>query len=116
MPQGAVVFQWGPAVRGREQKALEIFGESIAYWDDMVKNNRVSGHYPYFSTNRNAGMWVIQGEIEELLAIRAEEDSIRLEGRVQMIVEDFSAELYAGGSVEALADLVGLYGEVIAEF
>ncbi len=115
MAQGAIVFRWGPAVRGRELKALGVFGESVGYWDDMVKNNRVSGHYPYFSTNRTAGFWVIQGEMEDLMAIQAEEDYQRLTTRVQMIVEDYSAELHVGGSVEEVADIMGMYSEVIEE-
>lgn len=116
MPQGAIVISWGAVVRGREHKALEVFGESVEFWDDVVKNHRASGHYPYFSTNRNGGMWIIQGELEDLMALQAEEDYQRLTGRVQMIVEDYSAEVHVGGSVESLGDSVAMYAEVISDF
>jgi hypothetical protein len=115
MAQGALVFTWGSSVRGREQKSLDVFSESAAYWDDMVKNGRVSGHYPYFSTYRSGGMWIVHGELEVLAAIQQEQDYQRLMLRVQMIAEDFTAEVYQGGSVEELMAPLGMFGEVTSD-
>ncbi len=116
MAEGAIVFRWGPGVRGREQQSLQVFAESVEYFDDLVKNNRASGHYPYFSTNRSGGMWIVQGEIDELQALQGEESYQRLTTRVQMIVEDYSAEMCLGGSAEALGGVMGIFGEVIQDF
>jgi hypothetical protein len=116
MAQGAIVFRWGAAVRGREQQALEVFGESVAYFDDLVKNHRISSHHPYVSATRNGGMWVIQGETESLEAIENEDDFLRLTARVQMIVDDYEREHCYGGTADDLAEVMGMFAEVIQQF
>jgi hypothetical protein len=116
MAQGAIVFRWGPTVRGREQQALEIFGESILYYEDLLKNHRISAHQPFVSADRNGGMWVVQGDLTELAAIRRDDDYLRLTTRVQMVVDDFAIESYYGGSADDLADVMGLFGETIQQF
>ncbi len=115
MPQGALIFKWGTAVRGRESKAIEVFGESVGFWDDMAKNHRIDGHYPYFSTVRAAGIWLIHGELEDLMAIQSETDYQRLTSRVMQVVEDYSAEIHIGGSPGELADAMAIYNEVIED-
>ncbi len=35
MATGALVIGWGPAVRGREQKALQVFNEAIQYYTQL---------------------------------------------------------------------------------
>ncbi len=116
MAQGAIVFRWGPAVRGREGKSLEVFGDSAAYFDDLVKNKRISGHYPYFSVNRDGGMWILQGDSEELAAIQESDDFRRLTLRVHQIVEDYSMEQCIGGSVDGLSDALEMFDDVVEEF
>lgn len=116
MAKGAIVFHWGTTVRGRERQALEVFGESAAYFDDLVKNHRITSHHPYISATRNGGMWVVQGETDQLEAVENEPEFLRLTTRVQMIVDDYEREHCYGGSVEDLGDLMGMFAETIEEF
>ena len=44
----------GAPVRGREMKSLEVFGKSLAYWDEKAKEGRVHGHHEYFALTGNA--------------------------------------------------------------
>jgi hypothetical protein len=115
MAQGALVFRWGVPVRGREQEALEVFGESMAYFEDLLKNHRISAQRPYISSNRNGGMWVLEGEMMELNAIRFERDFMTMVSRVQWVAEDYGVEVCYGGSAEDLAEVMGIYGETIQQ-
>lgn len=116
MAKGAIVFRWGAPVRGREQQALAVFGESAAYFDDLAKNHRIISHHPYISATHNSGMWVLHGETSDLEAIENEEDFLRLSARVQMIADDYEREHCYGGSVDDLADLMGMFAEVVEDF
>ena len=112
---GAIIYRWGPSVRGREQQALEVFAEAVAYWDNLVKNGRVSSHEPFFSTIRDGGYWIMKGDLDELNAIVQEKDYQRLALKVQMFVEDWSMETCVGGSIEDVGMQVSLLQEVAAE-
>jgi hypothetical protein len=116
MAQGAIVFCWGPTVRGREQRALEVFAESAGYYEDLLKNHRITAHSPFISTDHNGGMWIVQGEMMELATIRQEDAYVRLVARVQLVVEDFAVETYRGGSAEDLTDVLTVFGETIQQF
>jgi hypothetical protein len=116
MAQGAIVFCWGPTVRGREQQALEVYGDSIGYYEDLLKNHRITAHSPFISADHNGGMWIVRGDLMELAAIRQETSYLRLIARVQMVVEDFSVETYHGGTVEDLGDMMAMFGETIQQF
>jgi hypothetical protein len=116
MAQGAIVFRWGPTVRGRERQALEVFGESVGYYEDLLKNHRITAHSPFVSADHNGGMWVVQGDMMELATIREETWYLELLVRVQMTVEDFSVETYHGGTAEDLGDVLGIFGRTIEQF
>jgi hypothetical protein len=115
MANGALVFRWGPPVRGREQQSLEAFGDAVAYFEDLLKNHRISAHRPFISSNRNGGTWVLEGEMMELHAIRLERDFMSMVSRVQWVVEDFGVEVCYGGSAEDLAEVMAIYGETIQQ-
>jgi hypothetical protein len=116
MAHGAIVFCWGPTVRGRERGALEVFAESVGYYEDLLKNHRITAHSPFISADHNGGMWIVQGEMAELATIRQEDAYLRLVARVQMVVDDFSVETYHGGSAEDLTDMMTMFGETIEQF
>ena len=115
MAKGAIVFRWGAATRGRERQSLDVFAESAAYFDDLAENGRITSHHPFISASRSGGMWVVQGEIDELEAVENEPDFVRLTTRVQMIVDDYQREHCYGGSVEELGGIMGMFAEAIEE-
>jgi hypothetical protein len=116
MTKGAIVFHWGATARGRERKALEVFTESAAYFDDLEKNHRITSHQPFISATGNGGMWVLQGEIHELDAVENEPDFLRLTTRIQMVADGYQREHCYGGSVDDLGDLLGMFAETVEEF
>ncbi len=83
MPQGAVLYRWGQVVPGREKDSMAMFQENVDLVDDFVEKGTIMGHYPYISTNREGGYWLVHGDLENLT--------------------DWTAEWFVGGSADELA-------------
>jgi hypothetical protein len=101
--QGAIVISWGTNRSGVPvTKAMEVLATSLAYYDGLVKDGRVSGYRTYGSTSRIGGQLVIEGTLAELAAISVETESLQLLAKAGMVVEDLRTELMAGGSPDEI--------------
>jgi hypothetical protein len=104
---GAIVIRWGAIVPGREAKAMEVFGQAVARFEDLQKAGRIHGHREYFAlTGADGGMAVAEGEISELMAIVAEDDTIKLNVQSAAIVQEFEVNVMGGGSDQAVQSLM----------
>lgn len=107
---GAIVIRWGASVPGREAKGLEVFGNAVARFEGLLKEGRIHSHKEFFSvTGGDGGFMLVEGELPELLAISAEEDTLRLNAQAAAIVQDFAIDVYGGGTDQAVQGLMGLY-------
>lgn len=116
MADDALFIGWGAVVRGREQKALEVFGETVAFWQDAQGNGRVESFEPCLLQPHGgglAGFMLIRGERATLDAIAASPEFARLLARANTIVEEVGVvRAYCG---DALAQQMGLFQEASAE-
>src|SRR5947208_13022661 len=46
-PYTTLFRSWGPAVTGREQKALQVFNEAVAYYGRLQQAGTISGFEPF---------------------------------------------------------------------
>jgi hypothetical protein len=107
---GSVLIRWGSPAPGREAKALEVFGKAVARFEQHTKEGRVHGHPEYFSlTGPQNGFMIIDGEVDELMKILAEEETIQLNGQAAAIVSDYGVETYAGGDDHTVQRLMTNY-------
>ena len=106
MANGALIFTWGAAVRGREMKGLEVLGKALAFWDEQEKEGRIHSHREYFALTGNAtkrtGTMVVEGELGELLRIQMEDESIRLQTEASQICENFCVEICEANSEDSI--------------
>ncbi len=113
---GAVKISWGTSIPGREVTGLEVFGRAVARFEQMAKEGRVHGHHEYFSiTGPSSGFMMIEGELDELMKILAEEETIKLNEQASSIVSDFEIQAYAGGTDQATQQLMTNYTATMAE-
>jgi hypothetical protein len=116
---GAIVASWGSPVRGREAKGLESFGNALTYFEGLAKQGRIHGHKEYFSLTGNsskwAGMMIIEGELDELLKLQTEDEYQRVTIEASAIVENFTTQLSAGGSDQAVQEQIGRYTQTLGE-
>lgn len=116
MTTGAIVFRWGANIPGREQKALEIFGKSLEQSEKDLKEGRIQGHKEYFNLiGEDGGFQIVEGEIESLMALLADEDHQKLIAQATTIVEDFTVTLCQGGSDAAVQDGMTRYVQALQE-
>ncbi|HEX5147006.1 MAG TPA: hypothetical protein VFV85_08285 [Conexibacter sp.] len=112
MADDALFIGWGAVVRGREQQALEVFGETVAFWQEALANGRVEQFEPCLLRPHGgglAGFMLIHGERAQLDAIAASDEFHRLIARASAIVDDVGVtEAYCG---EALARQMGFFQE-----
>src|SRR5512138_72872 len=107
---GAVLIRWGANVPGRERVGLEVFGRAVGRFEQLTKEGRVRGHREFFSvTGRDGGFMLVDGELDDLMRILGEEDSLRLNAQAAAIVEDFEIQAFAGGTDQATQQLMGTY-------
>lgn len=105
---GALMIRWAGVVRGREAKALEVFSESQAYWDELAKQGRIHDHTAYFPLIGDGGGFVlVTGEAAELAVLQTEERSRALLMKASMIVEGLTTSVYAGGTEATINELMG---------
>jgi hypothetical protein len=92
MANGALVIGWGPTVRGREQKALQVFNEAIEYYTRLQKQGTIESFEPVALEAHGGdlnGFLIIRGDREKLNALRTSEEFMRLNTRAELIVDNF---------------------------
>ncbi len=106
---GAVVVTWGSVVRGREGKALEVFGRALEHLDELAKTGRIYGHHEYFSQTGAGplGMQIIDGEATELKSLLDDDEFQHNVMAGGLVADDLTVNLYLGGDAESITQLVG---------
>jgi hypothetical protein len=107
---GAVVIRWAATVPGREAKGLEVLTNAVGHFDELQKEGRIHGHREYFSlTGSEGGFMIVEGDVAALLAIIAEDQTVKLNAQAAAVVKDFHIQVYGGGSDQAVQGMVGSY-------
>ena len=116
MANGAIIITWGTPVRGREMQSLDVFGRSLAYWDEKAKEGKIHGHHEYFAISGNAtqraGTMVIEGDLDELARLMVDQENTRLLGEASMIVDNLDTQLCEANSDEAITDYVSVLNDM----
>ena len=90
MANAALVIGWGPAVQGREQKALQVFGEAIQYYTRLQERGEIESFESVFLEPHGGdlnGFLLLRGDREKLNRLRYSEEFLRLTNRAQLVVE-----------------------------
>jgi hypothetical protein len=91
MATGALVVGWGSVVRGREQKALQVFNEAIEYYTRLQQQGTIESFEPVALEPHGgdlAGFLLIRAEREKLNALRTSEEFIHLTNRASIVVDN----------------------------
>lgn len=92
MAQGALFIGWGNAVRGREHKALQVFGEAIQQYTAWQQQGEIDSFEAVALDPHGgdlAGFLLVKGDRDKLERLRYSQEFIRLTTRAQLIVENF---------------------------
>jgi hypothetical protein len=116
MAEMGVFIGWGPPVRGREAKGLDVFEESVAYWGRLEREGQIESFeavllYPHGGDLY--GFALLRGSGESLDRLRASDEFNRLAARAGVVVEGLGVVSAALG--DSLGRQVELYREQIRE-
>ena len=116
MADAAIFIGWGNPVRGREEKALGVFGESVAYWNSLQQEGAIEAVETFLLAPHGgdlSGFAVLKGDRAKLDEVQVREDFQRLIGRAGLIVENLGVVNAATG--DGLGQQMAVFGEQIAE-
>ncbi len=111
MADAVMFIGWGPPVHGREGRAVEVFGESVAYWGELQAEGRIE-RFDVAELNPNGqldGFAVLFGTHRQFADLAEDERWIRMTVEASLITEDL--RMIEGATGEALAHQMDLFRE-----
>lgn len=116
MAGDALFLGWGPVVRGRELKALEVFQETLTYYGTLQQEGRIDSFEPVLVAPHGgdlAGFILLRGSRGSLDEVRSSDEFRRLVVRAASIVDNIGViDAYTG---EALGQQMALFQSVSEE-
>jgi hypothetical protein len=112
----ALFVGWGQVVRGREQLALSVFQDTVAFYAKLQEDGRIDSFEPFLLSPHGgelAGFFIVRGDLTALDALRSSPDFLRVISRAGAIVDNLG--VVTAYTAEALAQVLGLFGEVSQE-
>ena len=120
MPRGAILFTWGSPVRGREQNGLEALRDTVGHFNDLAQEGRVERVRVYFNrtgdTTVLSGIIAVEGDLDELRRIQAEDTYQRNLERAFLIVDHLNVMTCIGGAYEDIEEPLNRYTAAMASF
>jgi hypothetical protein len=89
---------------------MEVFGDALAWYDELAKAGRISGYRVYGSTTSDRGMLIAEGEAAELAKLSTEPEAIKYLALAAAVVDEVESKVYIGGSVD---DVMGYYTSAV---
>ncbi len=114
MADRVLFLGWGTPVRGREERSLEVFNESVGMYGRMQQDGRIEKfNIVLLDPNSDLSGYVeLQGSAEQLSAMRASEDFRSMLADASLIVDDI--RLIEGHVNNGIASQMELYTKSIA--
>ena len=105
---------WGTPVRGREERALEVFNESMGVYGRMQQDGRIESFgVALLSPNALLNGYIeLRGTAAQMAALREDDEFIRTTAAASLIVENFN--VISGYANAGVAAQMGVYAEAIA--
>jgi hypothetical protein len=115
MADAGLFIGWGQVVRNREQRALEVFNESMEYYASLEQDGKIESWEVVLLEPHGgdlAGFVLLRGSTDQMNAVRSDEEFERRTTRADLIVEGLGT---VGALVgEGIARGMGIYQEEVA--
>lgn len=116
MADAGLFIGWGPVVRGREQRALEVFNEAMQYYAALQQKKEIESFEVTLLEQHGgdlAGFIMIRGETERLARLRTDQEFQRRLIRAQLCIDKIGVVGALIGS--GVTKLMGDYQEELAQ-
>ena len=115
MAEAGLFIGWGQVVRGREERALDVFNETIQFYGQLQSDGRIEDFEIALLQPHGgelAGYGMLRGSEEQLSRLQLDEDFQRLMQRADLVVDGLGVVPALIG--EGLGRAVQMYQEEIA--
>lgn len=115
MADAGLFIGWGQVVRGREDRALGVFNETLELYGQMQSDGRIESFEVCLLEPHGGelgGFELLRGSEEQIDAVRRSEDFERVLTKASLVVDDLGVVGTAIG--EGLARAMAIYQEEIA--
>jgi hypothetical protein len=109
--EAALISHWERPARGREHEALQVFMDSMAFWDRQAGEGRCEPRQVFIGLD-GRGMTIVRGDSATLHEITESDEFRELNSRILLFVDGIDWGVWASdGEVNRV---VGDYGKAIA--
>jgi len=115
MADAGLFIGWGQVVRGREDRALDVFNETIELYSQMQSDGRIESFEVCLLQPHGGelgGFELLRGSEDQIDAVRRSDDFERVLTKASLVVDDLGVVGAAIG--EGLARSMAVYQEEIA--
>lgn len=115
MADRVLVISWGETVRGREERALEVFNEAVGLMGRMQQDGRIEA-FDIVLLGPNGGVggyFAVHGSAEQLAALKEDEEFQRNTVDASLIVDNLRH--LDGYTNEAVARQMAMYQDAISK-
>ncbi len=116
MAKGMLFIGWGEVIPGREQKALQVFGEAMQYYTSLQQQGLIDSFEPVILEPHGgdlSGFVLLRGDREKLEELRATPEYLRMTNRTQLVVQNLG--LVSAVSGEELQATLADYQQQVTE-
>lgn len=96
-----LMIRYGKLIPGREEQALELFGEATAFFRKKLEQGAVTFFEPFFlatgDLETEVGFFVLKGPAPEIFKLQMEEEYLDLMQKGLMLVEHLRADVLTVG-------------------
>ena len=105
MAAGMLFIGWGEIIPGREQKALQVFNETLEYYSRLQGQGVIDGVEPALVEPHGGdlgGFILLRGQREQLSQLRTDAEFLRMLTRAQLVVQKVGVvAAYAGEELQS---------------
>ncbi len=104
-----LLISWGEIYPGREEQALHLFSEVVAYNGKLLEEGRISGFEPFVLGAHGGGLrgfMILRGTPEQITTVRHYDQFLAYVLRAEMLMKDVGVgELYFGDALGHVMEL-----------
>jgi hypothetical protein len=106
MAEATLFVGWGAVIPGRERQAVEVFGQTLQYYDRLRQEGVISGFDPCLLEPHGGdldGFIVIRGDRDRLNQLRYSPEFVHNLNRAQLVVQTVGVVMgYVGEELNRL--------------
>ena len=115
MADHMLFFGWSGVVRGREDRAVEVFNESVGFYGRLQQEGRIeSFDVRFLSPNGSLdGYFELHGSAQQIAELKEDSEFMRLTTDASLIIEGH--RVIDGVTNQGIADQMAIYQEALAK-